>query len=53
MSKLRWIEKIIVKELYAPYIVEKDEDYYGDLISKYRMMLRLAKDAGADGIALR
>lgn len=48
MEKLSWVEKIIVKELYAPYVVEKDEDYYKDLSKKFSMLNKLAEEAGAD-----
>ena len=48
MSKLIWVKEIIVKELYAPYEVEKDEDYFKDLRKKYKFLLDTAEKAGAD-----
>lgn len=48
MAKLTWVGKFIVKELYAPYVVEKDEDYYKDLREKYKLLFGTAKNAGAD-----
>ena len=48
MGKLIWINDFIKKESYAPFVVEKDEDYYGDLCKKYKMMLATAEEAGAD-----
>lgn len=53
MAKLTWVKNFIVKELYAPYVVEKDEDYYEDLKLKYRILLQVAKDAGADDESLK
>jgi len=53
MAKLTWVEKFIAKELYAPYVVEKDEDYYEDLKGKYRMLIQVAKNAGADEESLK
>lgn len=52
MSKLCWVEKIIVKELYAPYTVDKDEDYYKDLCKKYKLLLDKAECARADETSL-
>lgn len=52
MKKLTWVEKIIAKELYAPYVVDKDEDYYKDLENKYRQLFDWAKDAEADSESL-
>ena len=49
MSRLIWIKNdFITKELYAPYAVEKDENYYDDLNKKYRILLERAIKAGAD-----
>lgn len=48
MAKLTWVGEFIVKELYAPYVVEKDEDYYKDLREKYKLLFDTAKNAGAD-----
>ncbi len=47
--KLTWInDKFICKELYAPFVVEKDCDYEKDLRNKYNLVLKQAKNAGAD-----
>ena len=48
MGKLTWLNDFIKKESYAPFVVEKDEDYYKDLRKKYKMILDAAVDAGAD-----
>lgn len=48
MGKLIWIKDFIKKEYYAPFVLEKDEDYYRDLCKKYKIMLAAAKEAGAD-----
>lgn len=53
MEKLTWVENFIVKELYAPYAVEKDEEYYNDLNKKYRILFETAKNAGADEGSLK
>lgn len=49
MTRLTWIENnFITKELYAPYVIETDSDYYKDLQKKYRIFLERATNAGAD-----
>ena len=53
MSKLTWVKEFIIKELYAPYEVEKDEDYYKDLRKKYKLLLDTAEKAGADVESLK
>lgn len=53
MAKLTWVEKFIVRELYAPYMVEKDEDYYKDLRKKYTLLYETAVKAGADEESLK
>ena len=49
-EKLRWILKpdFLDKELWAPYHINRDIDYYDDLCKKYRIMYNNAKIAGAD-----
>lgn len=49
-EKLRWILKpdFLDKELWAPYHINRDIDYYDDLCKKYRTMYNNAKIAGAD-----
>ncbi len=46
--KFTWINKIICKDLYAPFILEKDIDYYDNLSKKYKILLEKAIKAGAD-----
>lgn len=53
MAKLTWVENFIKKELYAPFVVEKDEDYYKDLRKRYRMLIQVAEQARADEESLR
>lgn len=48
MTKLSWLHNFIRKDTYAPYVVEKDEDYYKDLCDKYKKILDAAIEAGAD-----
>lgn len=53
MAKLDWVENFIIKELYAPYVVEWDQDYYIDLRAKYKLLYDTAKKAGADEESLK
>lgn len=53
MAKLDWVENFITKELYAPYVVAWDEDYYKDLNAKYKLLYDTAKMAGADEESLK
>lgn len=47
--KLRWLNNgFICKELYAPYVVPKDNDYLKDLSEKYSLLLKQAMKSGAD-----
>lgn len=47
--RLTWLnDNFICKELYAPFIVEKDNDYINDLSKKYFVLLNQAKNVGAD-----
>ena len=49
MSRLNWLKNgFISKEHFAPFVVEKDSDYYVDLCKKYNSLIKCAKDAGAD-----
>lgn len=44
-----WIrEDFIVKDLYAPFILEYDKDYYKDLCKRYEILSQVAITAGAD-----
>ncbi len=48
-KKLFWVKEAFKdKDLYAPFELEKDSDYYGDLCKKYNKMIKSAIDAGAD-----
>lgn len=52
--KLGWLNNgFICKELYAPFILEKDTDYLKDLKDKYSTVLNLARNAGADAESLK
>lgn len=51
---LTWMNNgFISKDLYAPFVLEKDSDYIDDLKKKYKIMLQQAESAGADVKALR
>lgn len=43
MDKLTWVYDFITKDLYAPYVVDKDENYYDDLKRKYQLLLKKLK----------
>lgn len=43
----------ICKELYAPFVLEKDLDYLDDLKKKYKKVIEQAVGAGADDESLR
>ena len=46
---LSWLmNDFICKELYAPYIIDRDSDYYDSLQNKFNIVLKQAKKAGAD-----
>lgn len=47
------INDFICKELYAPFILEKDADYLNDLGQKYKLITNQAKKAGADDESLK
>ena len=52
--KLPWVNNnFICKELYAPFILDKDSDYIKDLTKKYSILQRRAKNAGADEESLK
>ena len=47
--KLTWLNNgFICKELYSPYIIDKDIDYYESLKHKYNIVLEKAEKARAD-----
>lgn len=46
---LSWLmNDFICKDLYAPYIIDKDTDYYDSLKKKYILVLKQAEKANAD-----
>lgn len=54
MAKLTWIlTNFINKDLYAPFCVKKDSDYYLDLHKKYKILIESAQKAGADKESLK
>lgn len=47
--RLTWLDNnFICKDLYAPFIVEKDSDYLKDLSKRLMIVLKQAEQAGAD-----
>ena len=47
--KLTWLENNFrCKELYAPFVLEKDIEYLEDLRDRYSIVLEQAISAGAD-----
>jgi len=43
----------VCRELYAPFIIEKDSDYLSNLKRKFATVLRQAQEAGADEESLK
>ena len=51
---LTWMNNgFICKDLYAPFVLEKDSDYLDDLKKKYKIVIRQAESAGADDKSLK
>lgn len=51
---LTWMNNgFICKDLYAPFVLEKDSDYLDDLKKKYEIVLKQAGDAEADRESLK
>lgn len=51
---LTWMKNgFICKDLYAPFILEKDFDYFDDLKKKYKLVIQQAEGAGADDDSLK
>lgn len=51
---LTWLKKeFICKELYGPFVLEKDGEYLEDLSSKYSVLKKQAVNAGADVESIR
>ena len=51
---LTWMNNgFICKDLYAPFVLDKDADYLDDLKKKYKTVLKQAGDVGADAESLK
>ena len=51
---LTWMNNgFICKDLYAPFVLDKDTDYLDDLKKKYKTVLKQAGDVGADAESLK
>lgn len=42
------LNDFICNDLYAPFVVKLDNDYYSCLMEKYNIVLNQAEKAGAD-----
>lgn len=52
--RLKWLlNNFICKELYAPFVLDKDCEYFENLRQKYDLVLEQAKKAGADDMSLK
>lgn len=47
-----WMLKFSGKEIHAPFIVEKDSDYYSDLRMRLTSFIKLLENAQADDISI-
>lgn len=51
--RLSWLMNgFICRELYTPFVVERDNGYLSDLKDRYDIILNQAEKAGADGDSL-
>ena len=50
---MAWINDFFDKDLMSPFIIEKDNDYRADLSKKYSILIKKAKEVGADADSLR
>lgn len=51
---LTWMNNgFICKDLYAPFVLEKDLDYIDDLKKKYKIVLQQAESAEVDDESLK
>lgn len=51
---LTWMNNgFICKDLYAPFVLDKDSDYLDDLKKKYQIVLKKAEYAGADAESIK
>ncbi|WP_322290545.1 RES domain-containing protein [Paratractidigestivibacter sp.] len=48
-----WVNKAISKDLYAPFSIYSDSEYYPELRHKYKAYYDICRDAGADNESLR
>lgn len=46
------MNSFICRELYTPFVVERDNGYLSDLKDRYDIILNQAEKAGADGDSL-
>lgn len=53
MNLLWLMNGFICRDLYAPFIIERDNDYINDLKRKYKIVLCQAVKAGADEESLK
>lgn len=52
--KLLWVgNHFICEDLYPPFIVENDNEYYKSLLGKFSIVIKQAKMAGADVASLK
>lgn len=51
---LTWLTNgFVCKDLYAPFVLEKDSEYVTDLKNKYKTVINQAKNANADAESLK
>ena len=51
---LTWLNNgFICKDLYAPFVLEKDSEYFDDLKRKYKIVIQQARVAGADDESIK
>lgn len=50
---LTWVKETVANELDAPFVVERDADYYDDLRRRYRLFSDRCVGAGADDESLK
>lgn len=53
MAKLMWIKDFSDNEIYAPFIIETDNEYQKQLKEKYSHFITLLEKAGADEESIR
>lgn len=51
---LTWLNNgFICKDLCAPFVLEKDSEYFDDLKRKYKIVIQQARVAGADDESIK